>query len=317
MPAEPQLPSPTVEFTPALLRRFGAFSARLAATREREEVGRRRALSGVGDEFVGHRPYRPGEDLRQLDWTLFARLDRPFVQIRRPSAREMWIVAVDASASMGVGIPGKLQSAAEAAAASMAVGLRIGATIALALPAQDRVATPPVCLNGRADLGRGLDLLAGLVASGENGLERLLDPRNPSLVVWARRHGAGRALLFGDFLDVDPEPVLRLARGARRVHVGQVFAPEEWDPAFAGPLGSGAPAPEGSAAGNRGPDGVVWMDPESPSTRRAGDGHVLRYLERLEAFVEKWSMLSRDHGLAHAVWRSDEAFEAHLPALLR
>ena len=312
MPAEPKLPSPTVEFTSALLQRFGAFSARLAATREREEVGRRRALSGVGDEFVGHRPYRPGEDLRQLDWTLFARLDRPFVQIRRPSAREMWIVAVDASASMGVGTPGKLQSAAEAAAATMAMGLRIGATIALALPSRERAAASPVCLNGRADLGRGLDLLSGLVASGDDGLERLLDRRSPSLVAWARRLSAGRALLFGDFLDVDPEPVLRLARGSRRVHVGQVFAPEEWDPLFMSSRAKGGQEHLDATAG-----GVVWRDPESPRTQRAGDGQVLRYLERLETFVEKWSRLARDHGLAHAVWRSDEAFEAHLPALLR
>lgn len=309
MPAEPTLPSPTVEFTPALLRRFGAFSARLAATREREEVGRRRALSGVGDEFVGHRPYRPGEDLRQLDWTLFARLERPFVQIRRPSARETWIVAVDASASMGVGVPGKLQSAAEAAAASTALGLRIGATVALLLPtsASDDGAGAPVFLQGRADLGRGLDLLARLVASGDGGLERLLDRQSPALVTWARRLGAGRALLFGDFLDVDPEPVLRLGRGARRVHVGQVFAPVEWDPAA-----WTAPGVDDLGAG-----GIVWTDPESPTVRRGGDGDVLRYLERLESFVEKWSVLARDHGLSHAVWRSDEAFEAHLPALLR
>ena len=37
--------------------------------REREEVGRRRALQGEGEEFVGHRPYRIGDDLRHLDGT--------------------------------------------------------------------------------------------------------------------------------------------------------------------------------------------------------------------------------------------------------
>ena len=40
-------------------------AAQLSATREREEVGRRRTLQGEGQEFVGHRPYRPGEDLRK------------------------------------------------------------------------------------------------------------------------------------------------------------------------------------------------------------------------------------------------------------
>ena len=141
MTAEPRraedlsLPSPGVTIGPALVRRFGSFAGRLAAAREREEVGRRRALQGEGEEFVGHRPYRVGDDLRHLDWTLLARRgDRPFVRVHRSSASERWLVALDPSASMGIGRPGKLQSAAEAAGAAMALGLRLGSSITLLVP---------------------------------------------------------------------------------------------------------------------------------------------------------------------------------------
>ena len=75
--SDTEVPSPTVRFPADFVSRLGAFAAQLSATREREEVGRRRTLQGEGQEFVGHRPYRPGEDLRKLDWDLYARVDRP------------------------------------------------------------------------------------------------------------------------------------------------------------------------------------------------------------------------------------------------
>lgn len=297
------LPSPGVSIGSALVRRFGAFAARLSAAREREEVGRRRALQGEGEEFVGHRPYRMGDDLRHLDWTLLARRgDRPFVRVHRSSSSERWLMALDASASMGVGRPGKLQSAAEAAGAAMALGLRLGNSIALLAPANG--AEEIVELRRTSDLQRGLDALRAMVAgastqsswvgagaaqgeSSPGSLDRGLD-------------GAGRVLLFSDFLDVDPRWVSTLAGGRRRVHLGQVFAGEEWDPSAA------------SA------EGAVWVDPEHPEERWSADAAgSSRYLARLAEFVEGWARLARDHRMTHAVWTSGKEFEDHLPELLR
>lgn len=297
------LPSPGVELGRGLVRRFGAFAARLAAGREREDVGRRRALQGEGEEFVGHRPYRLGDDLRHLDWSLLARRnDRPFVRVHRANAAESWLVAIDTSASMGIGRPGKLQSAAEAAAAAITLGLRLGSRIELLSPGPEGERL--VELRRTSDLQRALGALEELVAGGG-------DP--PSWTVSGALHGApesapllqrveraGRVLLFSDFLDVDARWVATLGRGRRHVHLGQVFAPDEWDPRAA--------LEEGGEV----------IDPEAPETPwSAGPSAVPAYLSSLERFVEGWARLARDHRMSHAVWRSDEAFEDHVPVLLR
>ena len=297
------LPSPDVTIGPALVRRFGSFAGRLAAAREREEVGRRRALQGEGEEFVGHRPYRVGDDLRRLDWILLARRgDRPFVRVHRSSLSERWLVAVDASASMGIGQPGKLQSAAEAAGAAMALGLRLGSSVTLLSPGNGPEEV--VELRRTSDLQRGLDALCSLVAgSGSSsvwgsGGPAMRDPFSGPMGRWLE--GAGRILLFSDFLDVDPRWIATLAGGRRRVHLGQVFASEEWDPGVASM------------------DGAVWVDPERPEERWSSDAAGSSgYLARLEEFVEGWARLARDRRMSHSVWTSGVGFEDHLPELLR
>lgn len=296
------LPSPGVTIGPALVRRFGSFAGRLAAAREREDVGRRRALQGEGEEFVGHRPYRVGDDLRHLDWTLLARRgDRPFVRVHRSSASERWLVALDPSASMGLGRPGKLQSAAEAAGAAMALGLRLGSSITLLVPGNGQ--EDVVELRRTSDLQRGLEALRSMVAGGgapawASGGSATDDPSSGPLGRWLE--GAGRVLLFSDFLDADPRWIATLAGGRRRVHLGQVFASEEWDPGVASL------------------EGAVWVDPERPEERWSADtAGSSGYLARLEEFVEGWARLARDRRMSHAVWTSGEAFEDHLPELLR
>ncbi len=296
----PPLPSPGVEFQADFLARIGAFATQLAAAREREEVGRRRTLEGDGQEFVGYRPYRPGEDLRRFDWDLLARLDRPYVRVHRSEAREDWWIAVDASASMGVGWPGKLQSAAEAAAASIAVGLRLGAKITLVLSGGGDPIRP-VHLTRTADLGRALAALAAVRAGGAGGLEDLVSHHGSR----AEARGCGRLILLGDFLDVDPADVLRLLGGRRRTHLGQVLAPEEWDP----------------AAGDGGDPGAAeFVDPESGARGRAGSDPrrgLDRYEQSLDGFIARWSDLAAAHGISHRAWSSADAFERFLPDLLR
>ena len=55
---------------------------------------------GSGLEFAQYRAYEPGDELRQIDWKLFARSDRFFVrEAERESPLALWIL-IDASASM-------------------------------------------------------------------------------------------------------------------------------------------------------------------------------------------------------------------------
>jgi len=59
---------------------------------------------GLGNslDFVEHRDYAPGDDLRLLDWRAYARTDRMFVRRYRAEVAPVVEVVVDLSASMAV-----------------------------------------------------------------------------------------------------------------------------------------------------------------------------------------------------------------------
>lgn len=80
---------------------------------------RRSKARGRSVEFEDYRPYVPGDDLRHIDWNVFARLDRFFIKIFQEEQDLAVHVVLDASASMDAGNPNKLLFAQRLA---MAIG---------------------------------------------------------------------------------------------------------------------------------------------------------------------------------------------------
>ena len=291
---EPELPAPDVRLAPDFLSRVERLAATLAAARERREGAGRGALAGGGEEFVGYRPYRPGEDLRRLDWSLLARLDRPFVRVTRREAGERWAVLLDASASMGVGPPGKLQRGAEVAGALACLGLRLKATVdVLVSDAGERGA---LSLSRRRDAAALVRFLDGRRAAGSGGVREL--------VAAARRYAeAGRVFVVGDLLDVEPRELLGLGRRGRELLAAQLLAPVELEPRE---LGSEVGA-------------VDWWDPEGGERLElALDARAVdEYEARLEARLEAWRSTCARHGVSYGVWSTRVEFEDVVHGLLR
>src|SRR5260221_5314502 len=76
---------------------------------------------GTSTEFVDYRDYVAGDDVRYVDWNIFARLERPYVKLYRHE-EEMHIVSlVDASSSMQ--FEGSSELAKQLAAAIGMIGL--------------------------------------------------------------------------------------------------------------------------------------------------------------------------------------------------
>lgn len=102
------------------LEALGQFSNLRFTTRRRLEgpySGRHasRKQGGAG-EFVDYREYAPGEDLRRLDWKVFARTGRPYVRLYQDETMLSAILVLDVTRSMSFsGIdrrpPSKLQVA--------------------------------------------------------------------------------------------------------------------------------------------------------------------------------------------------------------
>lgn len=56
---------------------------------------------GVSTDFAEHRQYAPGDDVRRVDWRVFARTDRLYVKTFEAETNADVVIAVDVSASMG------------------------------------------------------------------------------------------------------------------------------------------------------------------------------------------------------------------------
>ncbi len=290
-PASEALPCPTVSLGADYTARLERLSLRIAAGLQRREGAGRASLLGAGEESVGSRPYRPGEDLRQLDWALLARLDRPYIKDSRREASEAWTVALDTSASMAVGPIGKLQAAAEVAGGIVSAGLQLGARVEL-------VTRERRCLvRRRSDLGALLEFLVSLKAEGTAGLASVLQQRRPS-------RESGRVFLLGDLLDVDRSEAMSWQRPGRELLWVQFLAPLEL-------------VPDQSLGGIEGQH-VRWLDPEgdgSVSVRLDGDT-LAAYEGRLEASIERWRHAASQHGVYHGLFSSNQPFEQAVHAIL-
>src|SRR5437764_13181243 len=60
----------------------------------------RSPFHGYSAEFSQYRHYRPGDDLKYIDWKLFARTDRLYTKQFRETTNLVCQIALDASASM-------------------------------------------------------------------------------------------------------------------------------------------------------------------------------------------------------------------------
>src|SRR5499425_1139931 len=58
---------------------------------------------GFSQEFAEYRAYTEGDDLRHVDWNVFARTDRCYLKRYRGETNTQLLVLLDTSASMGYG----------------------------------------------------------------------------------------------------------------------------------------------------------------------------------------------------------------------
>jgi uncharacterized protein (DUF58 family) len=60
-------------------------------------------LRGPGFDFDEHQPYRPGDDVRRIDWNVTARMGSPFVRHTHAEREMNVMVVMDVSRSMSLG----------------------------------------------------------------------------------------------------------------------------------------------------------------------------------------------------------------------
>ena len=103
-PAHKAGPDASLYLHPQTLARLGSFELRAKHIVEGVMSGQHRSpYTGYSVEFAQHRPYSPGDDIRHLDWKVYARTDRLQIKQYQQETNLDLVVLVDASGSMAYG----------------------------------------------------------------------------------------------------------------------------------------------------------------------------------------------------------------------
>jgi uncharacterized protein (DUF58 family) len=195
---------------------------------------RRSARRGSSVEFADYRNYTPGDDLRRLDWNIYARLERPFIKLLEEEEDLAVHVLIDGSQSMdwGEDTVNKFQYALRLAAGLGAMTLASGDVLTVSLLQRGRVAAEFGPSRGQASLTRLFRFLDAVEPSGETDLNRAM--RDYSIL--PRR--AGLVILISDLFAADGyETGMRqlMGRGHETALI-HILAPDELDPPLAGDI---------------------------------------------------------------------------------
>lgn len=258
-------------------------------------------VRGTSAEFTEYRPYRQGDDLRRIDWKLFARSDRAHVRISEERAVTPTYVVLDASASMAYpdGVTSKWSLARQLTVALTAVAHAGGDPAGVMVAGNPRATVQP--RTRRGVLAEVIRMLHGVDTTGAN-------PLAPAITAAAR--SSARVAIVSDFLG-DLDDTLRTAReviaSGRDVYALHVIASEEIDP----------------------PAAVsVVMDPEIPELRRSlssdtRNAYLRAFAEWRDETAARWLasgaayrvLIVGQEPVSHAVRRivSDEPIASRAP----
>lgn len=199
--------------------------------RGRMKGERKSKRKGQSVEFADFRQYVAGDDLRFIDWNLFARMERLYLKLFLEEEDLHFYALIDSSASMQFGEPTKLQYAKQLAAALGFIGLCRADRVKIeSLGTSSR--QPGPTLRGRASLWRMQEYLTG-IEPGEN-VSLAEGVRNFCL----RNSGKGILVLITDLMDKEGfDKALRfLVAQQMDVYVLHVLCPEELNPEVKGDL---------------------------------------------------------------------------------
>lgn len=255
---------------------------------------------GFSVEFAEHRPYQPGDDLRFVDWRMFARSDRYYVKQFEEETDLRATLLLDTSASMAWssdergGLPPKLWYALQLTAALALLLVRQGDAVGLtAFDREVRVRVAP--RGGRAHWHQLVRTLESLEPGGET------DAASPLMDVAARARGRGLVLLVSDLL-VDPDGTRQALRRLR--HAGhEVIVFHLLDP------------------GERELPGVGearFVDPETGEEVAASAAELRQeYRAAVDAALREWRDALAPEGMDYVVVETDQPMALALRHYLR
>ncbi len=252
-------------------------------------------VRGRNVEFSEHRLYNPGDELRYVDWRVYARSDRFHIKLYEEDTNLRCWLWLDGSGSMscGTGRQCKSDYAVRIMAALSELMLRQGDAVGIGILGAEKTATVPP-RSGRDHLHAILSALVQVEPEGSLPLSERLSTLSDYI------RGRGLTFVLSDFAD-DPERVINgldlLRKRQNEVVVLQLLTPEEID------------FPYRQAA--------RFIDLESEQRLELSPRPIrAAYKERIERFLESYRKGCAERQLEYHLIRTDEPAESWLRRFL-
>ncbi len=254
---------------------------------------RRSKRKGQSVEFADFRNYVPGDDLRFVDWNLYARLDKLFLKLFLEEEDLHVYFLVDASPSMNFGEPTKFFAAKQLAAALAFVGMCRGDRVRIEFLGKENYSSP--VLRGRSQLWRMTEFVQSI------------QPVEPVQLTEAikrfclRNTGRGIVVLLSDLMDKQGyESALRLLIGQQMdVFVMHILSPEEMEPEISGDLK------------------LVDCEDSDEAEISVSTAVLKRYRATLAAFVDQARKFCAQRDMTYLLVRSDQGADVVVGQYLR
>lgn len=249
---------------------------------------------GFSQEFAEYRAYTPGDDLRHVDWNLFARTERCYLKRYRGETNSQLTILLDASNSMNYtssqALPNKMDYARFAAGALVYLALHNQRDAAGLIVFDDEVRS---YIRPSTRAGQLHRLLAGLEQAEPRART---DFTKPLVRFQELLHRRGIVVVFSDFYE-DPAAIVRKIEPLRyhgnEVVLFHILDPEEIRPELHGP--------------------AILVDLETgqrleviPEYTRTG------YRKKMDAHLEQLSDLVRGAGMGYHRFLTNQPLDAAL-----
>ncbi len=230
--ASPQKPRQSLLLSPEFMARLDQLdimSRKLLAGKMKGE--RRSKRRGQSVEFADYRNYVIGDDLRFIDWNIYARLEKLFLKLFLEEEDLSLYILCDVSKSCDFGNPNKAYYIKQVAAALGYIGLVNYNRVTIAAM-NNTVVADTGALRGRTKVNQMIDFITKLAADGPSDLAASCK----RFAMANRRKGV--CVVLSDFFDKGGyENGLRyVAGGNYDLFCVQTLSPQEIDPDLQGDL---------------------------------------------------------------------------------
>jgi uncharacterized protein (DUF58 family) len=213
----------------ARLDQLDIISRKLLAGKMRGE--RRSKQRGQSVEFADYRNYVVGDDLRFIDWNVYARLERLFLKLFMEEEDLALYILLDVSKSCDYGTPAKAHYIKQVAAALGYIGLVNYNRVSI-VAMNDSIVADTGGLRGRTKVRQMIDFIAKLEPAGTSHLAQAC-----KRFALAHRQ-KGVCVVLSDFFDKGGyESGLRYLTGGKYdLFAVQILSPQEIEPELQGDL---------------------------------------------------------------------------------